>query len=266
MAERNLSFEGAKHKMNNYPEVVAKIINDYLERVKSKLGLVPAHEQDELVREIQSHVYEAYQQTPGEDDVARILAVLRNLGEPAEVVSDRLPGAMVRSGTSRNLPLYIVGGILIGLFGLPLGFWGVGVLLGLLVALASVVVAYYAATGSILLVGAIFTVLGVTRILAPELWDKLVMLGFIQINGPVADFLEHFSASDQGLFLLLFAGVFVASGLGMLRLGRYLLRGMRFLISMVFDWMRRFAQTVRRKLRQGKHGALPVSEISFVKS
>ena len=84
--------------MYNYPEVVAKIVNDYLERVKSQLRLVPAHDQGEFLREIESHLYEAYQQTPGDDDVTRILTVLRNFGEPAEVVSDRLPGAMVRSG------------------------------------------------------------------------------------------------------------------------------------------------------------------------
>ena len=109
--------------MNPYPEVVEKIANDYLERVKSQLRLVPAREKDEFLLEIQSHLYEAYQQMPGEDDVARILAVLRNLGEPADVVSDRLPGTMVRSGTKRNLPLYIVTGILIALFGIPLGIW-----------------------------------------------------------------------------------------------------------------------------------------------
>jgi len=105
--------------MNNYPEVVAKIASDYLERVKSQLRLVPAHEQGEFLREIESHLFEAYQQTPGEDDVARILAVLRNFGEPAEVVADRLPGAMVRSGTKHNLPLYVVGGILIALLAFP---------------------------------------------------------------------------------------------------------------------------------------------------
>src|ERR1017187_5083193 len=99
--------------MNNYPEVVARIADDYLERVKSRLRQVPDRERIEFLREIESHLYEAYQQTPGEDDVARILVVLRNLGEPAEVVSDRLPGTMVRSGTKRNVPLFVVGGILI---------------------------------------------------------------------------------------------------------------------------------------------------------
>jgi hypothetical protein len=203
---------------------------------------------------------------PGDDDVARILAVLRNLGDPAEVVSDRLPGAMVRSGTKRNLPLYVVGGILIALFGVPLGFGGIGVLIGLLGALAGVLVAYYATAESILLVGAVFGSLGLTRIVVPELWDKLVTLGFIQMNGPVADFLDHFPVFDQNLLLLLFASVFVVSGLGMLRLGRYLLRGLRFLFSLVFDWTRRFAQSVQRKLRQDNRGGLPVSEVSFVKS
>ena len=62
--------------MNNYPVAVGKIVDDYLERVKSQLRLVPAREQEDFLREIQSHVYEAYQQTPVEDDVARILAVV----------------------------------------------------------------------------------------------------------------------------------------------------------------------------------------------
>ena len=92
------------------------------------------------------------------------------------------------------------------------------------------------------------------------------MAGLIQVNGPVADFLDNFPAFDQGLLLLLFAGVFVVSGLGMLRLGKYLLRGLRFLFSLVFEWMRRFAQSVRRKLRQRNREGLRVGEVSFAKS
>jgi uncharacterized membrane protein len=110
--------------MNIYPEVVSKLADDYLQRVKLQLRQLPAPEQNEFLREIESHLYDAYQQMPGEDDVTRMLAVLRNFGEPIEVVQDRLPGAMLRSGTKRYLPLYIVGGILIALFGIPLGFGG----------------------------------------------------------------------------------------------------------------------------------------------
>ncbi len=251
--------------MNSYPEVVAKIAKDYLDRVKSQLGLVPAHEQGEFLREIESHLYEAYQQTPGEDDVTRILTVLRNFGEPAEVVSDRLPGSMVRSGTKRNLPLYVVGGILIALFGLPLGSAGVGVLVGLLAALAGILVAYYAVAGSFLLVGALTMLLGLTRILLPQLFDRLVVLGYVQLNGPVGEFLDNFSPGYQGLLMILFASVFAAGGLGMLWVGRYLLRGLRFLFSLTFDWMRRFAQGARRKLHRDNREAPQLGKVSFVK-
>jgi hypothetical protein len=248
-----------------YPEAVTQIANDYLGRVHLQLRLVTAPEQNEFLREIQSQIYQAYQQTVGVDDVARILAVLRNLGEPAEVVRERLPGAMVRSGAKRNLPLYILAGIFIALFGIPLGFGGLGALLGLLAALAGVLVAFYAAAGSILLVGAIFTLLAFTRFALPDVWDKLVTLGVIQINGPVADFLDRLSPPEQALVMILIATVFIGSGLGLLWLGKYMLRGMRFLLSLIFDETRAFAQTIRRKLRRDKREGLPAGQISFVR-
>ncbi len=251
--------------MSSYPDAVAKIAADYLERVKSQLRLVPVHEQGEFLREIESHLYEAYQQMPGDDDLARILVVLRNLGEPADVVADRLPGAMVRSGTKRNLPLYIIGGIFIALFGLPLGSAGVGVLVGLLAALAGILVAYFAVAGSFVLVGAVTMLLGLTRLILPQLFDRLVLLGYIQLGGPVGEFLDHFSPGYQGILIILFASLFAAAGLGMLWVGKYMLRGLRFLFSLTFDWMRRFAQGVRRKLRRDNRDAPQVGRASFVK-
>jgi uncharacterized membrane protein len=244
--------------MNGYPEAVAKIANDYLERVRLQLRLVPAREQDEFLREIQSHLYEAYNETAGDDDVARILAVLRNLGEPAEVVSDRLPKAMVRSGTRRSLPLYVLAGITIALFGVPLGIGGAGVLVGLLIALLGVAFAYCVVTASFFLVGAVLMSMGLIRVVLPELWDKLMMLGIIQINGP-AEFFNHLSPTGQAFVLIVVASAFLATGLGLLRLGKYLLRGLRFLVSLIFDGARRFAQTVRRKLHRDKGEALSAS-------
>jgi len=238
--------------MTNFPDVVAKIANDYLDRLKSQLRQFPAPEREDFLREIQSHLFEAYQQTPGDDDVTRIFAVLRNLGEPAEVVTDRLPGAMVRSGTKRNLPLYVLGGILIALFGIPLGFGGVAVLAGVLVTLAGILVAYYAATGSILLVGVLVMLTGLVRIFLPGVFDKLVDLGFIQVGGPLAQFFDPMPSADQGIVMIIFASGFAATGWGMLRLGGYLIRGLRFLFSLAFEWLRQFAQNVRRRVLQDK--------------
>jgi uncharacterized membrane protein len=237
--------------MNSYSEAVTKIADDYLERVKSQLRQIPNREQDEFLKEIQSHIYEAYQQTPGEDEVGRILAVLRKFGEPAEVVADRLPGTMMRAGAKRNLPLYILGGILIALFGLPLGFGGIGVLIGLLGGLAGIVAAYYVTAGTFLLVGTVFVLSGLARIFQPVLWDKLIMLGFIQMDGPVGDLLDQLSPAGQGIVMIAFAMVFLAAGVGMLWVGRYLLRGLRFLFGLVCDWTRRLTQSIRRRMGQG---------------
>jgi hypothetical protein len=66
--------------------------------------------------------------------------------------------------------------ILIMLFGIPLGFSGVAVLMGLLAGLASIVAAYYAVAASVLLEGAMFMLMGMIQIVLPQLWDKLMAL------------------------------------------------------------------------------------------
>ena len=241
--------------MNHYPDPVAKIAADYLERLKAQLRLVPVHEQRDLLREIESHLYESYRQTPGEDEVARILAVLRNLGEPADVVADRLPGAMVRSGARHTQPLFILAGILIALFGLPLGFGGMAVLTGVLVSLAGLVVAYYATAAAILLTSALLMAIGLTRIYKPDWWDRLVTAGVIQMDRDAADLLSQLDPAAQGLMLLILAGGFAAAGVAMLWAGRYLVRGVRFLFTLAVEWLRKFAQGLRRRVNE--HRAVP---------
>jgi hypothetical protein len=217
-----------------------------------QLRQLPASEQNEFLREIESHLYDAYQQMPGEDDVTRMLAVLRNFGEPIEVVQDRLPGAMLRSGTKRYLPLYIVGGILIALFGIPLGFGGMAVLAGILITLAAMVAVFYAIGGLVFLTGALFMLLGFARINAPAFWERMVALGFIRMDGPVGDFLDQLPPPEQGLIMIVFAALVVAGGLGMLWVGRYLIRGLRFLFSLALDRVRQFAQRIRRNTHPDK--------------
>jgi uncharacterized membrane protein len=250
--------------MNQYPEVVLKIVNDYLERVKAHLRMLPALEQHDFVLEIQSHLYDAYEQTPGSDDVARILAVLRNFGEPADVVAERLPGTMVRNGTRKNLPLYIIGGIAVAFFGLPLGFGGFGILIGFLAALAALLVAYFTFAGALAVAGTVVMSAGLMRFLMPELWHRLTELGYIQMSDPLGEFLESLPASDAGLLMMLFAAGLLGASWGLFRGGKHLLRGLRFLFTLIFDWMRRFAQSIRRKLRRDDSPVSRVGSLSFV--
>jgi uncharacterized membrane protein len=239
--------------MNNYPDAVEKIVESYMDRLKTRLSSVPVRERDEFLQEIRSHIYESYLQpagNSGSDDVTRILGVLGKLGEPADVVADRLSEAMMKSGTRRKFPLHIVAGVLIALFGIPLGFGGVAVLAGVLVALTGIVLSFYATMAVVFLTGTLLLVLGLTRIYEPALWDRLLAYGVIQMDGPVAALFDQLTPLGQGVLMIVLAGVFVVCGLAMLWLGKYLTRGLRFLIVLVFDWIRKLAARVR-------HGIFP---------
>lgn len=236
--------------MNEYPGVVSTVVEDYIQRMRLRLNSVPSREREDFVREIQSHIYEAYQQEPGDDLVVRILTVLRKLGEPAEVVADRLPNAIVRSGSRRRSPLHIAGAILLGVFGVPLGFAGVAVMLGVFGALAGVVIAYYAAASSVILAGAIFALMGLIRSYQPELWNLLVSHGVIRLDGPPGEIFDALSPASQGTALILLACIFVAFGVTMFWLGRFLIRGMRFLMRLGFDQIRHVTGKARQKIRR----------------
>ena len=237
--------------MNNYSDTVGKIVESYMDRLKTRLRPVPARERDEFLQEIRSHIYESYLQAPGDaesDDVTRILGVLGKLGEPAEVVADRLSEAMLNSGTRRKFPLHIVAGVLIALFGIPLGFGGVAVLAGVLVALTGIVLSFYATMAVVFLTGTLLLVLGLTRIYEPAVWDRLLAYGVIQMDGPVAALFGQLTPLGQGVLMIVLAGVFVVCGLAMLWLGKYLTRGLRFLFILVFDWIRKLATRIRHRV------------------
>jgi len=235
--------------MEPYPQVVTTIVDDYLSRVKSQLRPLPPAESDEFLREIRSHLYEAYCEAPEGDDVARILTVLRGFGEPSEVVADRLPRNIVRTGARRALPLYIAGGLVLALFGIPLGLGGIAVLLEILMALAALLLAYYAVSGAVLVFSAMWMALGLARIYEPTLYDTLIRVGHVQITGPAGELLDQLSPPGQGFLFVLLALALGALGVGMLRLGKRFARGLRFLSVLIFDWFRRRAQAARQRIR-----------------
>lgn len=116
--------------MSHYPEVVEKIVEDYLQRVAIQLKRFPKSDQEEVLKELSSHIYESYCAGSDPDPVGRILEVLRKLGEPADVVAERLHESLLNVGKLKKVPLSVLGGIVVGMFGLPLGFAGVAILLG----------------------------------------------------------------------------------------------------------------------------------------
>ena len=231
--------------MSHYPEVVEKIVQDYLQRVGIQLKRFPNSDQEEVLKELGSHIYESYSAESDQDPVGRILEVLRKLGEPADVVAEKLQDSLLNVGTLKKVPLYVVGGVVVGMFGLPLGFAGVAMLLGGLGAMLGLVVAFFATASLLLITGVAGMGLGLLRMLNPELWDQLVAQGFIQVHGRIGQLFDLLSPATQGALLVFLFMAIAAAGLGMLWLSKRMLKGLRF----VFDLMLDRAKTLLRRRR-----------------
>ena len=221
---------------HHYPETVQKIVNDYLGRVKQYLKGMPEKDRDESVREIESHIYESYINDTTPNEVDRILNVLGKLGEPSRVFSDKIPGKVVDMGKKRNMPLYILAGVLIGLFGLPIGVGGIGVLFGLVGAVLALIMAYFVTAGSFIIGGFAGMAVSIIRIVDPVYLDHVAE--FISID--VANTLYFSSPVAEGILGLFASMMLAAVGVLMLIFGRYIFRGISFLFNMTVEKIKDF--------------------------
>jgi uncharacterized membrane protein len=215
----------------DFPPNAEKIVNDYLVRMSSRLRGIPDSDRNELIGEIRSHIYESYTSDAAPDEVERILSVLRRLGEPDEVISNRMPEAVKRLGKGKKAPLYIVAGILIALFGLPLGIGALALLMGLLVTLFGLLVTYYG-TGITLVVGGFLTaVISGISILSPDLVAHINELAGTQVIN-----LGLWNDPELGGYVALLLS-FLLMGVGLLMLwsGKYLWRGWRFVFMLIIS-------------------------------
>jgi uncharacterized membrane protein len=235
---------------SDFPQSVEKIVNDYLERLAARLKGMPAGDRRELVDEIRSHIYESYVNESAGEEIERILAVLRRLGEPADVISSRMPQAVARLGKGRRAPLYILAGILIALLGVPLGIGAVAILVGLLAGLLGLLITFYGAGISLVVAGFLTSVASAIAILAPGILysindavgAEVVQFGPFQHNPQLA-----------GTIGLIVSLIVIGLGLLMLWSGKYIWRGFRFVIVLVgqkvrsiFDhWSRKDAGLAR---------------------
>jgi uncharacterized membrane protein len=224
---------------NGFSGPVAQIVDNYLERLKKGLKGIPAKDQEELVKEINSHIYESFRADPTPDEVARILRVLDKLGEPAAVIAARMPEAMVTLGKKKKLPFLILAGLLIAFFGVPLGLGGLGAAVGLIIALLGLVLAFYIVAFSLILTGWLTAIALAIRAFKPDFLDPWMDV-YPLVPDPTLNIVIYI------LGALLMAGL----GFGMLWLGTRLMRGMRFVF--------RFLVAKIRTWRQRKSAPAPV--------
>ena len=218
-----------------YSEPVRRIVENYIGRLKARLKSLPEKDRAELVGEMYSHIYESFQEDPAENEIDRILNVLNRLGDPDRAASDWISSAMVRMGKRKRIPLYILGGLLLGIVGLPLGMTGAVILLSVALAVAMVVVLYYGLAVTLTVGGTVGILMTVLKWAAPGL---AVRIGEILRLQPDFDLLPA---------RLLLAMVMLGAGLGLLWGGKYLMRGLRFLLG---SWLKKIKELKeKRKLK-----------------
>jgi uncharacterized membrane protein len=220
---------------NDFPPNVEKIVDDYIARLSSRLRGIPEQDRGELLNEIRSHIYESYISNTAGEDIERILSTLRRLGDPADVVSTRMPEAVKRMGAGKKAPLYLVGGALIALFGLPLGAGALALLVALLVTLLGLLITFYSAGISLVIGGFLASIFSSITILAPGLISRInealgtevVRLGLFP-NDPEL----------SGYVALILSLILMGAGLLMLWSGKYVWRGWRFVVMLTVSKMR----------------------------
>lgn len=220
---------------NNYPKSVEKIVNNYIDKLKEHMKGLPEEDKDDFVKEIQSHIYESYMNEKSEDEIDRIFNVLNKLGEPSEVFSKKMPDRIVKKGKEKNLPLYILSGILIGLFGIPLGITGIAMLISIIGTVFALIVAYFATAISLIVAGFVGTVVSIIRIFNPEFLDQFMR--FIEIESVSYYFGSPLTEGILGIIVsLIVAGI----GVVLLLLGRYIFRGLKFLTNVSVEKLKNF--------------------------
>jgi uncharacterized membrane protein len=208
---------------NGFSGPVAQIVDNYLERLKKGLRGIPAKDQEELIKEIHSHIYESYRSDPTPDDVARVLKVLDKLGEPASVISARMPEAMVTLGKKKKLPFLILAGLLIAFFGVPLGLSGIGFVASIIIGILGLVLAFYILAFSMILTGWLAAVVLIIRLVVPGFLDP-----YMDIYPLVPD------PTFNLVIYILGALLISAIGFGLLWLGSRMMRGIRFVFRFLF--------------------------------
>jgi hypothetical protein len=101
------------------------------------------------------------------------------------------------------------------------------------------------------------------------MWIRLSDLGVIRMSDALLNFLQSLSPKEQGVLFLILGAIWAAIGLGMLRMGRHVLRGLRFTLRLGVDSGLRLAARLRKQWRanavQGKSAFSRRSDILTIR-
>ena len=81
---------------NHFPPAAEKIVADYLEKLKTHLKGMNEKDQQEVLAEIRSHLFESFAGDGEGDEIDRALRALKRLGEPAGTRAQEPPSSSPR--------------------------------------------------------------------------------------------------------------------------------------------------------------------------
>jgi len=216
-----------------YSPAAQAVINDYIDRLKCRLAGFPSCDREDLLREIASHIDEGFAVESGSDEMQRLLQVLRRLGEPADVINERMSPAMVKLGKKKGLPFYILSGVLIALFGLPLGLGAACLVISVLATIFALIVAYFMTAISLLVSGVAGIIVGVLLIADPTIIERIDRA--LGANIAVTGFPPYLSPQTDAFITVIICAILAGIGALMLWGGRYLLGGIGYLFKISWE-------------------------------
>lgn len=80
----------------------------YFRKVDLLLAKIPVDQRKSIRNELESHVFEGVQEQTGGNDLEKLEAVLKDLGEPGEIVPPMIASVMIKTAKNSNNPLDIL--------------------------------------------------------------------------------------------------------------------------------------------------------------
>lgn len=92
-----------------------RVYEDYLKRIQRTIKSLSKNDRNEILMEINSHIYEGFQQNKGNDEIDRLLDVLEKLGSPEEVLKPLVADKKMEQATRTFNPFHIAKALLLNI-------------------------------------------------------------------------------------------------------------------------------------------------------
>ncbi|WP_431292830.1 HAAS signaling domain-containing protein [Pedobacter sp. P26] len=92
-----------------------RIYRDYLYRIRKEVKGLNQQNQDEILMELNSHIYENLQEHPTGNEVEKLLNILEKLGRPEEILKPLVADKKLEEATKSFNPLHIFRALMLNL-------------------------------------------------------------------------------------------------------------------------------------------------------